>query len=354
MRRRKAENQGLPKYLTRHDSRPGYRLQDPIEGTRRYLSDAKYSRADAEREARLVAEKVDAGSAMSLSVLIPRYISYLDQTSNRDTTLKVKRTILHFYRRAWGKYPVTSVTRTLLLEHWETIGEHGWQKHRSIWSKFYEWCIARNYCESNEAQKAGPPPKVERVTQRHTAEGIALIRAKAEPWLQIAIDLAIYSLQDRSTLLAARRSDVTETDEGLVWACTRTKNTKHLEISAPKGTELYKALRRALTHEVAGTYLVRRSVGRRVRSAERSEWSQVLPNYLTQQFAAARVGAYDLPVPQQPGFHQLRAWGAYLYQQAGYPRAYVQALMAHEKAKMTEHYQKGHGEVERVSVEAGL
>ena len=45
---------------------------------------------------------------------------------------------------------------------------------------------------------------------------------------------------------------------------------------------------------------------------------------------------------ERPTFHELRALGAWLYEQQGFPQEYIQALMGHADVKMTEHYQAGH------------
>lgn len=359
-RRRKPENEGLPKYLYRHAKKPGYRLWNPLAGEFTYLPDAKYTKRQAVGEAESMLAQVKSGRADTLAVVIPKYLKYLKKGNNKPGTLAVKRSILMWYARHLGKFRVSAITRTVLQEHWETIGNHGWQKHRSIWRSFLQWCDVHNYVSGNEAEHTLPPPKLERATERHTGAGIAKIRAKSDPWLQVAIDVAVFSLQDRSTLCKAKRSDVTKTDKGLRWDVVRPKTDAALTIHAPRGSKLHNALDAALNLPVTGSYLIRRSPKRRVKitpDSELTEWSQILPDFLGKAFAAARKAsdAYpDFTAEQMPGFHQLRAWGSHLYRQAGYPIEYVQALMAHESKEMTADYQDGHGVIERETVEAGL
>lgn len=45
---------------------------------------------------------------------------------------------------------------------------------------------------------------------------------------------------------------------------------------------------------------------------------------------------------ERPTFHEIRALGAWLYEQQGHAQEYIQALMGHADVKMTEHYQAGH------------
>ncbi|WP_414703761.1 tyrosine-type recombinase/integrase [Pseudomonas sp. TCU-HL1] len=76
-------------------------------------------------------------------------------------------------------------------------------------------------------------------------------------------------------------------------------------------------------------------------------WNAVTEDYLTKAFTKARneSKAYEtMPKAERPTFHEIRALGAWLYEQQGYPQEYIQALMGHADVKMTEHYQAGHEE----------
>ena len=57
-----------------------------------------------------------------------------------------------------------------------------------------------------------------------------------------------------------------------------------------------------------------------------------------------------------PTFHEIRALGAWLYEQQNFPQEYIQVLMGHADAKMTKHYQDGHIEkgIEYIEVGADL
>ena len=75
-------------------------------------------------------------------------------------------------------------------------------------------------------------------------------------------------------------------------------------------------------------------------------WNAVTPDYLTKAFSQARDDskAYDhIQANERPTFHEIRALGAWLYEQQGFAQDYIQGLMGHVDVKMTEHYQSGHG-----------
>lgn len=346
------ENEGLERNLYPH-ARGGFKYRDPRTKRWEYW---KVDRAEAQRRAKERNQLLPSKREGSVSRVIADYLDYLkSHTKNKPSTLAIKEDILGFYSRTWHGYSIRSVTRGALLAHWQTIGPHGWAKHRTIWVDLYRYAIAKGICEVNEAELALPSRNLSRKRQRHTEEGYKLIYEGAEEWLKIAMDMAITSLQDRSTLCAAKRADISFSTDGTGrWTLTRSKTGAKLAVRIRPSTRIEAAIRRALAYPVTGTFLLRKAPDRRRRG--KSEYTQVTPSYLSKAFAKARdkSGAYDhLEPDERPAFHDLRAYGSWLYEKAGYPRQYVQALMAHESEKMTQAYIDGH-EIKYVDVEAEL
>jgi integrase len=344
MRQRKAGNRELERNLYRHPRR-GFRYKDPRTKRWEYWN---VELPEAQKRARERNQLLPAKRADSVSRVIADYLDYINSESgNKQSTLDIKRDILLFYSRAWHGYSLRSVTRAALLKHWRSIGPWGWAKHRNIWSDLYRWAISNGMVDTNEAELALAPRSkaLQRKRQRHTDEGYKAIYEQAEEWLQIAMDLAVSSLQDRSTICAAKRADIADGK----WLLTRRKTGANLAIKITAGSRLEAATRRAMAYQVAGITLLRRA-------PERGRRTAVTPDYLTKAFAEVRERskAYqDLPPEQQPAFHDLRAYGSWLYEKAGYPTEYVQALMAHGSAKTTLFYQDGH-EIRYSEVDAGL
>jgi hypothetical protein len=70
---------------------------------------------------------------------------------------------------------------------------------------------------------------------------------------------------------------------------------------------------------------------RREQIDAKDHWTSVTPDYLTKEFSKARdaAHAYDhVPAGERPTFHEIRALGAWLYEQQNFPMDYIQALMA--------------------------
>lgn len=351
-KQRNPENATLEPNLYPH-ARGGFKYRDPRTKRWEYW---KVDRAEAQKRAKERNQLLPSTRSDSVSKVIADYLDYLKaQTKNKPSTLAIKEDILGFYSRTFHDFSIRSVTRSVLIKHWESIGPHGWAKHRTIWIHLLRYAISRGICEVNEAEKTLPPANLTRKRQRHTEEGYNAIYEVADEWLRIAMDLALASLQDRSTLCSARRAEITWSADGTGrWVLTRSKTGARLAIKIRPQTRLEAAVRRALAHPVTGTYLIRKAPDRRRKG--KGEYTQVTPDYLSKAFAKARddSGAYDHLEPEQrPTFHDLRALGSWLYEKAGYPRQYVQALMAHESEKMTAAYQADH-EIKYVDVEAEL
>lgn len=327
-RHRKPENAALPRNLTRDGA--GFRYRDPTTGARVYLRGPELSAvAEAHRRNALLG----IGRPDSLAQVIQQY-----PVTGSPSTRSEKARILQIYVERWGAFPVRSITRRALSEAWRTLsGPHAVQKHRTLWIDLLRHAIAWGLCDVNEAERTLLPSLPKRGRQRHTDAGIAAIRAGAPDWLQIAVDLAIYSLQRRSDLIAATRTDVADGR----WRVTQRKTGVRLEIEP--GPTLAAVLERARVAQPIGATLVR--VGGR----------PITGSGLSHAFARVRdqVAYGDLDVAERPSWHDLRAYGTWLYERAGYPVEYVQALAGHATARMTAHYQEGH-EVRWQRVEAGL
>ena len=79
-------------------------------------------------------------------------------------------------------------------------------------------------------------------------------------------------------------------------------------------------------------------------------------DYPTKSFAQVRDDSQtydDVPAGEQPTFHEIRAFGAWLYEQQCFAQEYIQGLMGHADVKMTEQYQERHDEKKIEYLEVG-
>lgn len=165
-----------------------------------------------------------------------------------------------------------------------------------------------------------------------------------------AIRLGLLSLQRREDIVMWPKSAVDLEQNTIKVSPGKTQNygkPVHLEIAM--GPALREVVAECMRSPVVCPYLIHYSPKARKRSQldAKLHWNAVTPDYLTKSFAQARDDseAYkDMPAGERPTFHEIRALGAWLYEQQGFPQEYIQGLMGHADVKMTEHYQAGHGE----------
>ncbi len=343
-RQRRSGNEQLPPNLYRRDRGNGFRYRDPTSGKWAYIP-------GPERSAIAEAKRRNAGRTdertNTVGWLLEQYRA--TRLEGSKSTMAESARLVRRYTRAWATRPVRAITRQVLTAVWEQdlSGPHAHQKHRSFWIGFMAWCVSRGELDVNEAELTLPPRIPDRARQRHTDEGYKAIYDKAPEWLQIAMELAVSSLQRRGDLVRLTRDDVRD---GKLYV-QQSKTKVRLGIRFTPTSRLGKAVRLATIAPVFGSTLIRRLPEKR-----KSRTNVVTASYLSQAFAEARdeAKAYNhLPLAKRPSLHDLRAYGIWCYERAGFPRAYVQALAGHATERMTAHYAEGH-EVVWTDVEAGL
>lgn len=180
------------------------------------------------------------------------------------------------------------------------------------------------------------------------------LHAAAPIWMQIAMELALITLQGRWEICHMRFDQVKDGSLYVVREKTKDHDWSRLQIGITP--QLQTVIQRARQSGIASPYLVHRRPQRVKPNQETDHWSQLAPNTFTAEFRKLRDGLpmfSSISREQRPTFHEIRALGSHLYEKAGFSRDYVQKLMAHGDEKMTEHYQSGH-EVRWLAVQAGL
>lgn len=177
---------------------------------------------------------------------------------------------------------------------------------------------------------------------RLSIEAFRAIRAAAAPWFQIALDLALVTLQRRGDLVAIRYDDVR--DGCLHVAQGKVEHHGTGRVAQRIGPQLAEIIARSRADAIASPFVLHRMPAKRRREylAGKEHWSQIEPEMLSREFQRLRDGLhlYDtLPMPERPTFHEIRSLGAALYRDAG---ADPQDLLGHEDKEMTAHYLAGH------------
>ena len=181
--------------------------------------------------------------------------------------------------------------------------------------------------------------------KRLTLDGFNAIRAFATVAVKNAMDLALQTLQRREDIADAKFSDVK--DNALCIIQQKTGSPVKIKISQ----QLRDVLARCRDN-VISPHIIHQ--GFKTNKARRAK--KLTPESLTKGFARARAESHylDFMEPaERPSFHEIRALGADLYRQAGWPESEIQKLLGHKAESETQKYLDRH-EVKWVEVGCGL
>ncbi|MFT0138755.1 tyrosine-type recombinase/integrase [Alcanivoracaceae bacterium MT1] len=269
---------------------------------------------------------------------------------------------LALYERQWGSQTIQTFTTLQIAEFLNTLSVAPYIKHRKLLSDLFSFAGHQGYLQQNVVamtlKKASSERKKKR--RRHTLDGYRKIHAAAPDWLQRAMDIALRSLQRRGDITSLHKSQV-DMAKGTI-RILQAKTEQYAEpvfIEIQMGTELRRAVAACLSTDIPCPYLIHYRPGKltsRTRKAKLHPFA-VAENYLTNTFREVRdkVGAYDhLPKDERPTFHDIRALGIWLYEKAGFPPEYINALSGHASDAMREHYAEGHEEKAPKIVRADL
>jgi integrase len=360
-RKRTSKNRHLPANLYPNGNYFQYR--NPITGKKtsinKPLAEAiKLARA---ANARLAPMMVDDGALLALLTgeeaptvrkLLDRFeTEFLPDRKLAASTLKETQIKLERYRQDLGKKLVGQLDVLAVAEYLDQFSNNAYTKHRALMIQVFDFAVAKGLAERNWAELTLKKKESEKRRQRHTLEGVQKILAAATTpdWLKRSIRLALLSLQRREDLVTLLRTDVDMETNVIRVSPGKTENYSapvHLEIEM--GPDLRAVVQECLADPIAGPTLLRyRPRARRREQIEaKVSWSAITEDYLTKEFRKARdaAGAYNnIEDPlARPTVHELRALGAWLYEQQGFPLDYVQALMGHSTEEMTAYYQAGH------------
>lgn len=227
----------------------------------------------------------------------------------------------------------------------ENFTRDSYVKHRGMLADLFRFAKTKGWYPSerdNPAEITYSKTDYGKDRQRMTLDQYRAIHAIAPHWMQIAMELAMVTLQGRHEVVHLKYSD--EKDDALYITRQKTKKNEWAHLRIPVTPEIRDIISRS-RDQVISPFVVHRAPTRRVRAEGREHWTQLMPNNFTEQFRQLRdqTGLFDgMPKEQRPTFHEIRSLGSWLYEKAGYSKGYVQALMAHSDEKMTAYYQAGH------------
>lgn len=228
-------------------------------------------------------------------------------------------------------------------EYLRTKGIEARRKYRCMMLWVFACAVQEGWVGFNPIEQTRKVPPSERQRARLTKEAFAAIRAKAEPWLQRAMDFALVTLLRRSDVAGAKFADVREGRLHVV--PKKTEDSTNVRLRITIGPELDATLA-AMRDNIASPYIVHRlplkARPRNMRADGRDHHTQVMPEQITRAFADARDAAALEFDGAPPSWHEIRSLGIARYRELGWTLEQVQALAGHATKAMTKVYAEGH------------
>jgi hypothetical protein len=257
-------------------------------------------------------------------------------------------------RKDLGKRTIAH-TDCMFIEDWisaRTRKADAFNDWRYVFCMLWSFAVSRKLADVNEAEKIeerSTSKKIEsnqKDRQPLDIRGFRDIHEKAEPWLQLAMELSLVTLQGRSEVCNMQHSHF----RGGHLFVIRDKTSGDSDMAFIKIalTEQLLALQ-SRSRQLDGTvspYLIHRRPDsmRREHIDPKPHWTYVMPDYLSKAFASARdqVERFAALAPRErPTFHEIRGLGSRLYLEQGLAKTAIQALMTHTHERVTEIYLQG-------------
>jgi integrase len=335
-RARTTKNRNLPANL--YPNGKYWQYKNPITGRKtsinKPMSEAiKLANA---ANAKLMPLLADNGALMSLLTgeAPPKFSGCLDRFEKEwlstkkyaDSTLKEIKFKLVRYHEELGDLMMGQLDVLKVAEYLDGFENNAYTKHRGLLVQVFAFAVAKGLCDRNSAELTLVKKEAEKKRQRHTVEGLNKIldHVGTPAWLKRAIRLGLLSLQRREDIVMWPKSAVDLEQNTIRVSPGKTQNygkPVHLEIVM--GQALRDVVIECIRSPVVCPYLIHYSPKARKRSQldAKLHWNAVTADYLTKSFAQARdeSKAYEsVPAGERPTFHEIRALGAWLYEQQGF------------------------------------
>lgn len=213
----------------------------------------------------------------------------------------------------------------------------------------WRFAVAQKLAKSNEPEKIERRSTSRKIAsnrkerQQLDVPGYQAIYELAEPWMRLAMDLSLLTLQSRREVCAMKHEhfrnghlyvirDKTAADSDM--AFIRIRLTAELEALQARARTI---------DAIVCPYLVHRRPDRMQRRwlDGKDHWARLNEDYLTRQFAAVceRIPRFAaLAERQRPTFHEIRGLGSRLHRLRGTAVEDIQALMTHSSPETTQIY----------------
>ncbi len=257
-----------------------------------------------------------------------------------NTLYEIRRR-LRVIRERWGSRSITGIDRRTAAELLASFSPTASNQYRALLRDLFDSARAEGLREDNPVEGTRKRIVVVQRT-RLPIEDFHAIRETAAPWMQRAMDLALYSLQRREDLVVLHEDEHWK-DGRLFVRQQKVEGKGHGLLRIKPGPQLLGAILACLNSDERADclYLLHRIPTKRRHSVGRTHFRQLSLEMLTKEFQRLREALKlypDLPALARPSWHEIRSTGADEYRKAGWPEERIRALLGHAGIEMTREY----------------
>lgn len=355
-RPRNRKNKGLPVNLYTANAGKSFQYKHPVTGKLFGMGPDKLKAITAAKQLNgiLIVESDLTGHVLGY-VTVSDHIDWMWKNIIPDReyskpTKELREIRFRNLIKAWGSKAIGEITvqevATLLEGNTPRVSN----QIRQTAVDLFNTAMSRGLCHDNPAEVA-IRRKQRKVRQRLTVEQFQAIRESAPYWLQNAMDIGLITLQRRQDICLMKFSDIKDGAIFLIQNKTQKYDSGYLKINISSSlAEVFSVCK----DSIISPYIIHRRPDRKAKRPDMEHWTQVKPEMISRWFKKIRDNLdifNDIPIPQRPTFHEIRALGIKLYKDAG---ANPQGLAGHASEEMTKNYDSGHDEIRWVNVEANL
>lgn len=315
---------GLPRYMSRNSRGDGFRYYLPngkqvalSQDESEAIEEALMLNKRYGRETLLDSRIRNAMGEKTIKDACELYLAEFLQLDRAKNTKDIRRRQVARIIRDLGDRPLT-ISRRAIAE-WLNFDTHN--HYRAVLIEVFRIAVAEGWIEENEAEKTRKKVKPKKQRPPMTEEMYKIIYNSVEDWLQIAMDLSLYTTQRVGDVLKMKTSDIVDGKIRVIQQKTGGP------ILVGIGPQLGQVIDRARSYPVASPYLVRRVKRKHDDNGPKPVKLWTLEHYF-------RKSARELMDPH-PTFHEIRGLGITLARNAGLD---AQTLAGHSDKSMTDKY----------------
>ena len=225
----------------------------------------------------------------TFSAVCGRYTKeYLPTKGLKASTLKITEYRIGRLEKDLGQTPLCDLSVERLATYLDDNFKcDPYIKHRGALIDIYKWAITKGIVKENPAEKTLAKNSAKKMRSPLSLEDFNNIRLNAEPWMQVAMDLALVSLQRRGDLCNLKYDDIHDGRMFIIQEKTE-KHGVRARLSIEYGQQLESIINQSRADNIVTPYVLHERPSRIVKTKSKSHWCQILPDRLSKRFAAAR------------------------------------------------------------------